>query len=146
MVYLPLLTIFLCHLHFFSLFLFPPSSCQEMAATREGRQGKEKGKRNVKGRQGWLLHGEGNYFFPFSFSSLFLPLPPSLAAALPRSHTSPPTSSLPNPSLCCLLSRVGDRPTATILQAQFHFLIFAWFFKGKIFDQNMPLLEGPIIL
>ena len=30
-----------------------------------------------------------------------------------------------------LLSRVGDRPTDTILHAQFHFLIFAKVFKAK---------------
>ena len=41
-----------------------------------------------------------------------------------------------------ILSRVGDRPTATILQAQFHFVDFCMVFQGKIFDQNMPLLEG----
>ena len=45
-----------------------------------------------------------------------------------------------------ILSRVGDRPTATILQVQFHFFDFCLVFYGKIFDQNMPLLEGPIIL
>ena len=45
-----------------------------------------------------------------------------------------------------LLQRVGDRPTATILQVQFHFFDFCMVFKGRIFDQNMPLLEGPIIL
>ena len=44
-----------------------------------------------------------------------------------------------------ILSRVGDRPTATILQAQFHFVYFCLVFYGKIFDQNMPLLEGPNI-
>ena len=44
-----------------------------------------------------------------------------------------------------VLSRVGDRPTATILQVQFHFFDFCLVFYGKIFDQNMPLLEGPII-
>ena len=44
-----------------------------------------------------------------------------------------------------ILSRVGDRPTATILQVQFHFFDFCFVFEGKIFDQNMPLLEGPII-
>ena len=41
-----------------------------------------------------------------------------------------------------ILSRVGDRPTATILQVQFHFFDFCLIFQSKIFDQNMPLLEG----
>ena len=45
-----------------------------------------------------------------------------------------------------LLSRVGDRPTATILQVQFHFFDFCLVFSSKIFDQSMSLLEGPIIL
>ena len=44
-----------------------------------------------------------------------------------------------------ILSRVGDRPTATILQVQFHLFDFCLVFYGKICDQNMPLLEGPII-
>ena len=41
-----------------------------------------------------------------------------------------------------ILSRVGDRPTTTILHAQFHFLDFCFGFYNKIFDQNMPLREG----
>ena len=45
-----------------------------------------------------------------------------------------------------LLSRVGDRPTATILQAQFHFCDFCLVFYCKIFEQNMALLEGPVIV
>ena len=43
-----------------------------------------------------------------------------------------------------VFSRVGDRPTATILHAQFHLFDFCLGFYGKVFDQNMPLLEGPI--
>ena len=41
-----------------------------------------------------------------------------------------------------VLSRVGDRPTAAILQVHFHFFDFCLGFQGKIFNQNMPLLEG----
>ena len=41
-----------------------------------------------------------------------------------------------------LMSRVGDRPTATILHAQFNFFDFCLGFQRKIFDQKMPLLEG----
>ena len=37
-----------------------------------------------------------------------------------------------------ILSRVGDRPTATILQVQFHFLIFALFFKAKYSTKICP--------
>ena len=44
-----------------------------------------------------------------------------------------------------VLSRVGDRPTATVLNVQFHSFDFCLGFQSKIFDQNMPLLEGPII-
>ena len=44
-----------------------------------------------------------------------------------------------------VLSRVGDRPTATILHAQLIFFDFCFFFISNIFDQNMPLLEGPIV-
>ena len=35
-------------------------------------------------------------------------------------------------------SRVGDRPTATILQVQFHFVIFAWFFNAKYSTKICP--------
>ena len=48
-----------------------------------------------------------------------------------------------------ILSRVGDRPTATILQVQFHFfLIFAQFFEQNIRPKYAPpggevLLEAP---
>ena len=35
-------------------------------------------------------------------------------------------------------SRVGDRPTATILHAQFHFLTFAWVFKSKYLIKTYP--------
>ena len=38
----------------------------------------------------------------------------------------------------CVLSRGGDRPTATILHAQFHFLIFALLFKAKYLTKYTP--------
>ena len=51
-------------------------------------------------------------------------------------------------SLCCLQSsvpwnsavwsRVGDRPTATILHAQLHFFIFAWVFIAKYSSKIYP--------
>ena len=41
-----------------------------------------------------------------------------------------------------VLSRVGDRPTAEILHAQFHLFEFCFGFQGKTLDQNMPPLEG----
>ena len=41
-----------------------------------------------------------------------------------------------------LLSRVGDRPTATILHAQLNFFDFCSGFYSEILDQNMSLLEG----
>ena len=40
-----------------------------------------------------------------------------------------------------ILSRVGERPSATILHAQFHFWIFAWVFKANI-QPKYALLEG----
>ena len=40
---------------------------------------------------------------------------------------------------------MGDRPIATILHAQFSFLDFRLGFYSKIFEQNVPLLEGPIV-
>ena len=38
----------------------------------------------------------------------------------------------------CILSRVGDRPTATILQAQFHFFDFCLVFKAKYSTKICP--------
>ena len=44
-----------------------------------------------------------------------------------------------------LQSRVGDRPTATILQVQFHFfLIFAWVFKTKYSTKICPSQEDQL--
>ena len=43
-----------------------------------------------------------------------------------------------------ILSRVGDRPTATILHAQFHFLIFAWVFKSKYATKICPSQKGQL--
>ena len=41
-----------------------------------------------------------------------------------------------------VLSRVGVRPTATILHAQFHLFDVCLGFQSKIFHQTIPLLEG----
>ena len=37
-----------------------------------------------------------------------------------------------------ILSRVGDRPTATILHAQFHLFDFCMVFEGKTFTKICP--------
>ena len=48
--------------------------------------------------------------------------------------------------VCSVLSRVGDRPTATILQVQFHFLEFCLVFKTKYLTKICPSQKDQLYL